>query len=62
MYENLASFAQTWGMMFFIAVFLVVIAYAIWPKNRAKFEAAAQMPLNDDGPSVDGGNEDETHV
>lgn len=50
MYEALASFAQTWGLLFFFAVFVGVLIYALWPKNGAKFEAAARMPLNDDAP------------
>jgi len=62
MYQDLASFAQTWGMLFFIAVFLVVLVYAIWPKNREKFEAAANLPLTDHAPSIDDGDKDETHV
>jgi cytochrome c oxidase cbb3-type subunit 4 len=48
MYEMLASFAQTWGMLLFIALFLAAGAYALWPRNQAKFEEAAQAPLMDD--------------
>jgi cytochrome c oxidase cbb3-type subunit IV len=62
MYETLASFAQTWGLLFFFTVFAGVLVYALWPKNGAKFDAAARMPLNDDGPSVIDGEKDETHV
>ena len=29
------------------ALFLGVAIYALWPRNRARFDAAARMPLND---------------
>jgi cytochrome c oxidase cbb3-type subunit 4 len=62
MYETLASFAQTWGLLFFFTVFAGVLVYALWPKNGAKFDAAARMPLNDDDPSTADGKKDETDV
>lgn len=54
MYEALASFAQTWGLLFFVTVFIGVLIYALWPKNSARFDAAAHMPLNDDAAPQDG--------
>lgn len=47
MYEALASFAQTWGLIAFVIFFLGVIAYAVWPKNRDKFTAAARSVLDE---------------
>ncbi len=47
MYETLASFAQSWGLIAFMAFFAGVIAYAVWPKNRAKFNAAAHSVLDE---------------
>jgi len=47
-YRSLAEFAQTWGLAYFVAVFLIAVAYALWPSNRAKFNEAAQMPLRED--------------
>lgn len=47
MYETLASFAQTWGLIAFMAFFIGVIAYAVWPKNRDKFNAAARSVLDE---------------
>jgi cytochrome c oxidase cbb3-type subunit 4 len=47
MYESLASFAQTWGMLLFIALFLTAGAYALWPRNQQKFDDAARVPLED---------------
>lgn len=53
MYEMLSSFAQTWGLGFFVLMFLVAVAYALWPGNREKFRAAAYQPLEDKDPSDD---------
>lgn len=47
MYESLASFAQVWGMMLFIALFAGAGVYAFWPRNQQKFDAAAHLPLDD---------------
>ena len=47
-YKTLAEFAQTWGLVYFVAVFLIVVIYALWPSNRKKFEEAARMPLRED--------------
>ena len=44
----LTKFAQTWGLAYFVAVFLVVLVYALWPARRQKFEQAAQIPLRED--------------
>jgi cytochrome c oxidase cbb3-type subunit 4 len=47
-YKTLAEFAQTWGLVYFVAVFLLVVVYALWPSNKAKFDDAAHMPLRED--------------
>lgn len=47
-YKFLAEIAQSVGLLYFVALFLAVAAYALWPSNRDKFDAAARMPLQDD--------------
>ncbi|WP_425088241.1 cbb3-type cytochrome c oxidase subunit 3 [Stappia sp.] len=47
-YNSVASFAQTWGLVYFVVLFAVVLAYALWPKNRSRFDEAAQIPLRED--------------
>jgi cytochrome c oxidase cbb3-type subunit 4 len=47
-YESAAVFAQTSGLLYFIGIFLAVILYAFWPRNRSRFEAAAHLPLSED--------------
>jgi cytochrome c oxidase cbb3-type subunit 4 len=47
-YAALAGFAQTWGLVYFVLVFLGVVAYALWPSNGKRFDAAAHIPLRED--------------
>jgi cytochrome c oxidase cbb3-type subunit IV len=47
-YEQLAVFAQQGGLVYFFLLFLAVIVYALWPRNKAGFDAAAQIPLRED--------------
>jgi cytochrome c oxidase cbb3-type subunit 4 len=47
-YKMLAEFAQTWGLLYFVTVFLVVLVYALWPSRKKQFDEAARMPLRED--------------
>ncbi len=47
-YLMLAGFAQTWGLVYFVSVFLIVLAYALWPSRKQQFDEAARMPLRED--------------
>ena len=47
-YLALAHFAQTWGLAYFVIVFLVVLIYALWPSRQGQFDEAARMPLRED--------------
>jgi cytochrome c oxidase cbb3-type subunit IV len=47
-YRMLAEFAQTWGLAYFVAVFLVVLVYALWPSRKRYFDEAARIPLRED--------------
>ena len=33
-YKAVAEFAQTWGLIYFVAIFLVVLIYALWPSRK----------------------------
>lgn len=48
MYETTASFAQTWGLLYFVAIFAGVLVYALWPANKTRFDEASRMPLRED--------------
>jgi cytochrome c oxidase cbb3-type subunit IV len=47
-YSFLANFAQTAGLIYFVAMFLGVAIYAFWPRNKSRFDAAAHIPLRED--------------
>ncbi len=52
-YEALAKFAQQSGSVYFAVIFFAVCVYALWPKNKEKFDQMAHVPLeepNDDAP------------
>ncbi|MFZ1885447.1 MAG: cbb3-type cytochrome c oxidase subunit 3 [Rhodoplanes sp.] len=44
----ISDFIATWWTPLFIALFLAVVAYAFWPRNRAKFDEASKLPLRED--------------
>jgi cytochrome c oxidase cbb3-type subunit 4 len=47
-YKAAAEFAQTWGLVYFVGIFLCVLVYVFWPSRKKHFEAAARMPLQED--------------
>lgn len=47
-YETVAMFAQQVGTLYFGAIFLLGVIYALWPGRKAVFDHAAQLPLEDD--------------
>ena len=48
MQAYMTSFVTTLWTPIFVAVFLAILAYALWPANRDKFDSAARMPLRED--------------
>lgn len=63
MYEILSSFAQTWGLLLFVALFAGALVYALWPRNQSRFDRAAMSPLTEgDTPETADQNEDANHV
>ena len=47
-YAFFSHFAQTWGLVYFFVIFLLVIAYALWPSRQKRFEESARIPLRED--------------
>lgn len=47
-YEDVARFMGSVGLIYMMVLFAIVLAYALWPRNRARFERAARIPLDDD--------------
>jgi cytochrome c oxidase cbb3-type subunit 4 len=47
--HNIASeFVTTLWTPIFVGMFLAIVAYSLWPKNRAAFDEAAKMPLREE--------------
>jgi cytochrome c oxidase cbb3-type subunit IV len=47
--QNIATdFVMTLWTPLFVAIFLAIVTYALWPRNKAAFDEAAKMPLRED--------------
>lgn len=51
-YQTLAQFAETWGLLLLVIMFVSAVGWALWPSNKARFEDAAQVPLREDEDNV----------
>ncbi|WP_020593289.1 cbb3-type cytochrome c oxidase subunit 3 [Kiloniella laminariae] len=47
-YSDVSHFSQTWGLVYLVIMFLAGVVYALWPRNKDKFDHAANIPLEDD--------------
>jgi cytochrome c oxidase cbb3-type subunit 4 len=47
--QNLATdLVTTLWTPIFVGIFLAIVTYALWPRNKADFDEAAKMPLRED--------------
>jgi cytochrome c oxidase cbb3-type subunit IV len=47
--QNFTSdFVTTFWTPMFVGIFIAIVTYALWPRNRATFDEAAKMPLRED--------------
>ena len=47
--QNFASqLVSTLWTPVFVAIFLAIVTYALWPRNKAAFDEAARMPLREE--------------
>ena len=47
--QNFASdFVTTVWTPVFVGIFLAVVVYALWPRNKKLFDQASKMPLRDE--------------
>lgn len=46
-YQDASYFAQTYGLLYLFGLFVIVLVYALWPKNKKKFDEAANIPLEE---------------
>jgi cytochrome c oxidase cbb3-type subunit IV len=45
-YETIATFSQVTSLLMFIAMFLCVLLYALWPRNGERFEKVQRKALD----------------
>jgi cytochrome c oxidase cbb3-type subunit IV len=45
-YETIATISQVSSLLLFIALFVGVVIYAVWPKNKPRFEDAQRRALD----------------
>ena len=45
-YETIATISQVTSLLMFVGMFIGVVAYALWPKNGPRFEAAQRTALD----------------
>jgi cytochrome c oxidase cbb3-type subunit 4 len=47
--QNITSdFVTTFWTPIFVSVFIAIVIYALWPRNKAAFDDAARMPLREE--------------
>ena len=46
-YDMLRHFADSWGLLYMMAIFLSVVFFLVRPGARASARAAARFPLDD---------------
>jgi cytochrome c oxidase cbb3-type subunit 4 len=53
-YDMLRHFADSWGLLYMLAIFLTVVVFIVKPGAKANALEAARIPLDDDAPRSDG--------
>ena len=47
--QNITSdFVTSFWTPIFVGIFLVIVTYALWPRNKATFDEAARIPLREE--------------
>lgn len=46
-YEQVLNFTRSWDVVYFTAMFAIVLGYALWPSNKKRFDDAARIPLDE---------------
>jgi cytochrome c oxidase cbb3-type subunit 4 len=49
-YDTLRHFADSWGLLFMMAIFIAAIVIVLLPGARQSAERAARIPLDDSYP------------
>lgn len=47
-YDGLRHFADSWGLLYMLAIFLIMLGFLVRPGARDQAKDAAQIPFNED--------------
>lgn len=47
-HQTITQISGIFGLVFFGILFVAVVVYALWPRNKKKFDHAARLPLEED--------------
>jgi cytochrome c oxidase cbb3-type subunit 4 len=47
-YNELRHFADSWGLLYLVAIFVAVLAFVFRPGSRRHYEEASRIPLKED--------------
>ncbi len=50
-YDSIATISQVTSLLMFIAMFIAIVAYAMWPRNAARFNQLQRRALDLDLPT-----------
>ena len=53
-YDMLRQFADSWGLVYMVAIFFAVVFFIVKPGARSSALEAARIPLDDDQPRRNG--------
>lgn len=45
--DSIVTFLRSFWVVWLMLLFLGIVAYALWPRNRAKFEEASRIPFKE---------------
>jgi cytochrome c oxidase cbb3-type subunit 4 len=43
-----SEFVASFWTPIFVGIFIAILLYALWPRNKSTFDAASKMPLRED--------------
>ena len=44
-YDSVVTVTQIIALIFFMGLFIAVVAYVFWPGNKGKFDKASRLPF-----------------
>ena len=46
--QEIVSFLRSFWTVWLMLLFVGIVAYALWPKNKARFDEASHIPFKDE--------------